>query len=762
MILRIALAGCLTSVAMAADGPPVLLSGPEIARVAWDTSALGSADFDGDGKLDAALINNENAKIVLLYQRTPGTAQAKSIRRAVSRNRWEPVVEDSRFEKVSIPSDQRHFALAAGDFNGDGRVDLALTGEEDALLVRFQAEDGTFTKTWKWKDFEALPGTEHLRVADLNGDGRADLAVLGKGKLLVFPQKAADGFADPIVYITGEDKAGQLFTEDADGDGKIDLLYLAGGGDGTLRWRRQIGAGSFSAEIALPYSLPAHDTNVSRDSEGRLLLTRVNAKSQLIEQHAFVAKAPMTVDEPALRPTIYNLPAGMKVAAHARADFNGDGLEDVIVADGRAAQVALYLQQADGTFGEPQTFPSFAGINGLAAVHRPDEKIAQLLVASRKEGLGVCRLNAQGRLDFPTAVTLEGEPAAMVASFDASGQAQSAAVLIEHDRKWRLDLLTPDKGGMKASSSRPLAALKREPSGLLAGDLNGDRRSDFLLCVPREAAWIIPGTADGIGEPLKETGNFRSQLSDLAPDRVAIIDLDGDQRGELVTTGTGFGRSLRLVPEGNDLAITDQFNARQPDNRLLAPSFADTDGDGRAELLFAEAGSAFLQVLKKDAAGVYRSNRRLETIQGDVLQATAVSLGKAKVPHLMVVSRERFWTAPFGGAQPRLELTTSYDTDLQDCSYFTAVPADLNGDGQPEVVALDQTSHLLEVLAPTRKTGEPWRSLLHFTLFDENIRFRGRKGESSVREVLIRDFTGDKRDDLLILVHDRVLLYPQG
>src|SRR5688572_22539029 len=113
MILRFFFTSLIAGGTLAAEAPTVLLSGPEIARVAWDTCALGAADFDGDGKLDAALINNENAKIVLLYQRAPGTAAAKSIRRAVSRNRWEPVVEDSRFEKVSIPSDQRHFALVA-------------------------------------------------------------------------------------------------------------------------------------------------------------------------------------------------------------------------------------------------------------------------------------------------------------------------------------------------------------------------------------------------------------------------------------------------------------------------------------------------------------------------------------------------------------------------------------------------------------------------------------------------------------------------
>ena len=86
----------------------------------------------------------------------------------------------------------------------------------------------------------------------------------------------------------------------------------------------------------------------------------------------------------------------------------------------------------------------------------------------------------------------------------------------------------------------------------------------------------------------------------------------------------------------------------------------------------------------------------------------------------------------------------------------------MNDDKKPEILAFDRNRHILEVLAPSEKTGENWSSLLHFELFEENARFRGRKGESAIREVLIRDFTGDQRPDILILVHDRVLLYPQG
>jgi hypothetical protein len=390
-------------------------------------------------------------------------------------------------------------------------------------------------------------------------------------------------------------------------------------------------------------------------------------------------------------------------------------------------------------------------------VNSPDGKGAALAVASRKEGLGVSRLTADGRLEFPTAVALKGEP---VFVLPLNGK---AAVLIEEDRKWRLDSFSFDGKAWASSSSRPLPALKREPAGLTAGDLNGDQKPDLVLLIPREPALVLLAGADGnLGEPLKETAALRSQLTDLAPERTSLVDLDGDQRAEILVAGSGYARSIRLAPDNADVLVVDQYNARQPSDKLAAPALVDVDGDGQPELIFGESGSAFLQVLKKEADGVYRASRRLEGISGEVLLAASARLGSAKVPHLLVVGRDRFWTAPFAGPRARLELVASYDTDLQNCQYFHAIPADLNGDGEEEIVAFDRESNLLEILAPGKTAGQPWRSLMHFVLFEENIRFRGRKGDTAVREMILRDFTGDGRTDLLLLVHDRILLYPQG
>jgi hypothetical protein len=66
-------------------------------------------------------------------------------------------------------------AIAAGDFNGDGRIDLAVANSgSKTVSVLFGNGDGTFSKA---AEFEVGIVPSHIVVADVNGDGRADIAV---------------------------------------------------------------------------------------------------------------------------------------------------------------------------------------------------------------------------------------------------------------------------------------------------------------------------------------------------------------------------------------------------------------------------------------------------------------------------------------------------------------------------------------------------------------------------------------------------------
>ncbi len=737
------------------------LDGPEITVMSWDTFGSAPIDMDGDGRVDLPLINNETAKITVLYQRGEGQAKTGTTQRIISRNRWEPQLEDARFQKTSLPTDQRHYAMATADFDGDGRPDFALTGATDALLVRFQGKDATFSKSWKYDNFEPIYSSTTILAHDLDADGKSDLAILAKGKLLIFRQKPTGGLADPVIYSTGHESAAYLMADDTDGDGIVDLMYMDGEGEGSLHLRRGTGDAAFASEVLVHYPRPRYALHRSRDAAGRLVFTKVASRSELIERHTLKMQDEVMRGDK-LVATAYTAPGASKGAHFTRGDINGDGLDDVAQADAKAAQVVLYLQQENGTFAEPLTFPSLSGINGVAAISQGSGKAAVLAVISEKEGLGISALNAQGRLDFPTVLPQEGAPAALATTQSDPALPARLHVVSGSNRSWTLSSWTRGAEGPWTSSTQALSTIQRDPTGMKSADLNGDGAPDLLITLSKDPAAILlakKGTPD-FTAPLTPTAVMKSQLSDTNPERITLSL--GQPRATILTSGAGYARALQLTPDDKDLLIADQYNARQADDKLTTPLPADIDGDGTDELVFAESSGAHLQVMKKDAGGVYRADRRLETSTTELTALHHIHLGKAKVPHLLMLGKDRFWTAPLSGTAPRMELISSYETDLKDCSYYHVITGDLNNDGQEDVSVFDSDAHVLEVLALPKEPSQPWTSLLHFPLFEENIHFRGRKGELNVRDAHIRDFTGDGRADLLILLHDRVLLYPQA
>lgn len=177
-----------------------------------ETSALGVADFNRDGKLDLVVGGDG---LAILLGNGDGTFQ-----RAVTI----PTVE------FDAPS-----TIAIADFNGDGNLDIAVSDGQSAMLAVFLGNgDGTFQPQ---VTYPLSPGAYCSVVADLNNDGNLDLGCTGGDPnnrtsypAAIFIGKGDGTFEPPINYLGQFFPAFSTGAGDFNNDGRIDLAIGQYGG----------------------------------------------------------------------------------------------------------------------------------------------------------------------------------------------------------------------------------------------------------------------------------------------------------------------------------------------------------------------------------------------------------------------------------------------------------------------------------------------------------------------------------------------------
>jgi hypothetical protein len=737
------------------------LVGPRILKLDWSTRGLCSADLDGDGRIDLAVANNDKAQIDLLFQRTPEEIK-KAEKRAVGTERWEPVLEDAPFLRKAVLVGDYLYDLELLDVNADGKLDLVYSGKRDRIAVLLQSAAGEFEEKWKYDKEEANANVGSLATGDLDRDGKADLVALTKAGILVFrTEPGAAAMPAPTAYRVAEENPQELRVVDLNGDAKLDLAYVAAGSDRALRVRFQHEDGGFGPEFALPVAVGAADWEVLGSANAPWLAAVKRTRSELQ-----FAPASETVRAGSRGRTFdirsHPVPkSGVNPALFTLGDFDGDGRSDVVVADTDGSSIYLYSQDATGEFRRPAEFPAPQGITSLSPLSRKGKPDA-LVLCSEKEGMvGLSELNDAGRLSFPAKIPVPGEPmVAGTGDLDGDG-APEVIVAAKDGKRFSLELMREKDGGFEAIDSVKLGSIKRSPTGIVATDLDGDAKIDLVVFIPREPTRFLRQTEVMKFEEVGENDSVRtSQFEGVLPERFAVGAFTGGATREMMVSGKGFVRAYRFAKSGG-LEVVDQANGRSAVDELFGPLLVDLDDDGKDELLAYHAESGSFQVLSRDASGLLRYDYSIETGPIALVEAIVKDLGPAAGRRLVIFGKDRFWSIPLANAAAQTASERrSYRTDLKDVKYQTLAVGDLDHDGKQDLLAVDPDEHILEILAGSPQEG--FTSALFFRVFEEN-RFNRENRQQPIqpREVLIADLTGDGRDDIAMLCHDRVLLYPQ-
>ncbi len=366
-------------------------------------------------------------------------------------------------------------AIVVGDFNGDGKPDLAVANSGSAnVSVLLGNGDGSFQAA---KNFATGGSPNSIAVGDFNGDGKLDLVVgdsgaqggTGPGSVMLLLGNG-DGTFQPGIQLSV--KASIVLAADVNLDGKPDLIadgsLLLGNGDATFQPAQNIGAGApslvgdfngdgkpdlvagggvllgngdgtFQSRVA--FTLPSGCGLFCRQSFSNVVAADFNGDSKLDLAIGRATKTCFDVCRafPFSFSTLVLLgngdgtfqapktvgPGGFFLVT---GDFNGDGKPDIAAAptiSEGSSFFHLLLGKGDGTFPSTFDFDIGSGPDFLAAVDLKGDKLADIVSANLTEAAVGVMLNtsATSGSDLLARISATPEPVSVTQNLTYTVQA---------------------------------------------------------------------------------------------------------------------------------------------------------------------------------------------------------------------------------------------------------------------------------------------------------------------------------------------------
>jgi uncharacterized protein (TIGR03437 family) len=514
---------------------------------------LGAIDANLDGRWDLVVLHRQSATISMWLGQASG--QLSFVNRVLS------------------GLDYNAFTIV--QYESDPPMVLAPDAARQRMLIHGIADDGRLSGE---AAFLVGVGARAIVAGDFNGDRRLDLVTNdGGARLSILLGRAGGGFSDPQT-VTLESAAASLASADLNGDGRADLAVSLGTRIAILYGQTN---GSFAAGPSLLTTSRAEKVLiVDVDGDGRLDVVSIHSASNSVDIHysspggTFAAAARLSTP-------------GTPVAA-AIGDLNGDGRIDAaaIYTSATTATLQVYLRNADGSLRLPPPVP--LGVSATSLVMgdftgdgKMDLAYAGLLENSPNFLYRVAVLPGNGDGTYGNRIlTNSGDfPVDLVtADFDKDGKADLLAAHCcgtsdlsrlygNGDGSFRLQYLP---GGS-------------DPTAMVSGDFDGDGRTDTaVLNAPfgartNSVVWVLTNP-----EPLLlNTSAASGQVQLLAPDSIATAYGSGLASAAAVaptpnwpTTLSGASVSIRDF-EGRTHAGRIYFASPGQINYLIPPEVSD-------------------------------------------------------------------------------------------------------------------------------------------------------------------------------------------
>jgi hypothetical protein len=411
---------------------------------------------------------------------------------------------DGTFQlKTDYAVGQSPGALVAADLNGDGKIDIAVANSSNSISILIGNGDGTFRAA---VDYPSANAPAFLAVGDLNGDNIPDLVVTHNdapwAATMLFGN--GDGTFQPEQVIPMQ-AGGSIATApvqivDLNADGKQDLVFSSvfqggaliflGNGDGTFRGPSNFSTGSY------PFAFSVADVN----GDGNKDLIVADQESNHVT--VLLGNGDGTFSPRRDLPPGPSSPVQQSPQAAIIADFNGDGIPDLALSEANPGYniygtLTVLLGKGSGMF-EPPVGTSSPGAFAMASADFNGDGRLDLVI-SDGSGAAVMLGNGDGTFGTPLQIlNTIGSPARAVLTGDFNNDGKPDVIVVANGFLQSNPIYVfLGNGDGTFQAPRQFWSSTSIPTGIAAADFNHDGKLDLVLTLNPTGIAVILGNGDG-------------------------------------------------------------------------------------------------------------------------------------------------------------------------------------------------------------------------------------------------------------------------